>query len=73
MILLSELDFIRPVALFELGRGKNILNTNILFRTYIYQNDQKKISYNMNIILASNKIHKNSNNSKSAIGLLKSN
>ena len=36
---------------FELGRGKNILNIYFLYRTYIYQNDQGNIPYNLNIFL----------------------
>ena len=58
---------------FELGRGKNILNTNILYRTYIYQNDQKKISYNMNYFSSSNKILKNLQNSNSVAVAIKPN
>ena len=38
----------------------------------IYQNFQKKNIYNVNIFVNSNKIHKNSNNSKSAPALVKS-
>ena len=45
----------------------------ILYRHIIYQNFQEKIFYDMNIILALNKIHTNSNNSKSATGLIESN
>ena len=39
----------------------------------IYQNFQKNIFYNVDIFVKSNKIEKNSNNSKSATALLKSN
>ena len=45
----------------------------LLYRHIIYQNFQKKISYNVNIFLKANKILKNSNKSNSATALIKSN
>ena len=45
----------------------------ILYRHIIYQNFQKKISYNVDIFVKSNKIHTNFNKSNSATALIKSN
>ena len=55
------------------GKPNNENKIKILYRHIIYQNFQKKIFYDMNIFLALNKIHTNSDNSNSATGLLKSN
>ena len=55
------------------GKLYNENKNKIVHRHIIYQNFQKKISYSMGIFLALNKIHKNSNKSKSATALLKSN
>ena len=45
----------------------------ILYRHIIYQNFQKKISYNVDIFVKSNKIHTKFNKSNSATALIKSN
>ena len=55
------------------GKPNNKIKYKKLYRHIIYENFQKKIFYDMNIFLESNKIHTNSDKTKSATGLLKSN
>ena len=43
------------------------------YRHIIYQNFQKKIFYNMNICLTSNKFYKNLNKTKSVTAIIKPN
>ena len=57
--------------LTESDKLKNENKTKTLYRHIIYQNFQKKIFYKLNIFLALNKIHTNLDNSKSAIGAIK--